>query len=55
MAIFIHKQKFKITASAQSERISVRAGHFQHFLIFSIIKNYFLHFYQINLTGSGFF
>ena len=32
-----------------------RTGHFRYFLIFSIIKNYFLHFYWVNLTGSGLF
>ena len=32
-----------------------RAGHFWYFLIFAIIKNYFLHFYQVNLTGGGLF
>ena len=31
------------------------AGHFRYFLIFSIIKNDLLHFFQVNLTGSGLF
>ena len=32
-----------------------RAGHFRYFFIFSLIKIDFLHFYQVNLTGSGLF
>ena len=33
----------------------IRAGHFRYFLIFSIIKNDCLHFYQVKLTGNGLF
>ena len=34
---------------------SLRGGYFRYFLIFSITKNDFLHFYQVNLPGSGLF
>ena len=40
----------------KGQQYRLRAGHFRHFLICSIIKNDFLKFlYQVNLTGSGLF
>ena len=41
--------------SALNRQEIFKAGHFRYFLIFSIIKNDFCIFYQVNLTGSGLF
>ena len=51
-------QQLKIRQLALAEfcRLNlIWAGHFLYFLIFSLIENDFLHFYQVNLTGSGLF
>ena len=41
------------TTHEEAKPSRLRAGHFRYFLIFPIIKNNFLHFYQVILTGSG--